>query len=64
MEDEDDRIDVDERLRFLTLQDLSAYSVGDLEQRIAILQGEIKRSEDALNARQDFRAAAESVFKI
>lgn len=64
MEDEDADVGIDERLRFLTLQDLSAYSVGDLEQRIAILQEEIKRSEAALNARQDFRAAAESVFKI
>ncbi|GAB4516605.1 MAG: hypothetical protein Tsb0010_00570 [Parvularculaceae bacterium] len=64
MEDEDADVGIDERLRFLTLQDLSAHSVSDLEQRIAILQEEIKRSEAALNARQDFRAAAESVFKI
>nr|TFG55463.1 MAG: DUF1192 domain-containing protein [Hyphomicrobiales bacterium] len=44
-------------------QDISTLSVIELEQRIAALQGEIARSEEALKARAATKNAAEAVFK-
>ena len=45
-------------------QDLSLLSVGDLEERIALLQAEILRLEEAVKARHRTRSAADSAFKI
>lgn len=43
---------------------LDALSVSELEQRIALLEGEIERLKAAIAARDDTRKAAESVFKF
>lgn len=45
-------------------QDLSLLSVGDLEDRIELLEAEIVRLRDALQARHRTRSAADSVFKL
>lgn len=45
-------------------QDLSLLSVGDLEDRIGILEAEIVRLREALQARHHTRSAADSVFKL
>ncbi|MEJ1157461.1 DUF1192 domain-containing protein [Prosthecomicrobium sp. N25] len=45
-------------------QDLSLLSVGDLEERIAILEAEVARLRAAVEARRKSRSAADSVFKI
>lgn len=45
-------------------QDLSLLSVGDLEDRIGILEAEIVRMREALQARHRTRSAADSVFKL
>lgn len=45
-------------------QDLSLLSVGDLEDRIGILEAEIVRLREALQARHRTRSAADSVFKL
>jgi uncharacterized small protein (DUF1192 family) len=44
-------------------QDLSLLSVGDLEERIALLRGEIARLEAALQARGSTKSAAEALFR-
>lgn len=43
---------------------LDAMSVEELEARIALLQAEITRIEEAIAARRQTRSAAESVFKF
>ncbi len=45
-------------------QDLSLLSVGDLTERIGLLEAEIGRLKDALAARDRTRAAAAQVFKL
>lgn len=45
-------------------QDLSALSVGELKERIALLREEIARLEADMAAKQSSRSAAESVFKL
>ena len=62
--DEEFRPKPDLQLAGLMMQDISALSVSDLEERIERLRGEIERCEDALDARRSVRNAAESVFKI
>jgi len=47
----------------LTREDLSAYSVGDLQDRVDRLEAEIERCRRMLAAKEDSRAAAESVFR-
>ena len=64
MDEEEARMGGGDAVRALAKQDLSALSVGDLKDRIEALQIEIERCEAAIGARQDSRAAAESVFKI
>lgn len=51
-------------LAFLEKQDLSALSIGDLEDRIASMKAEVLRCEAAIASRSDTRAAAEKIFKI
>ncbi len=43
---------------------IDTMSVGELEERIALLQGEIARLEQAIAARKNTRAAADSLFKF
>jgi uncharacterized small protein (DUF1192 family) len=45
-------------------QNLDALSAPELAERIALLRSEIDRLEKAIEARQETRAAADSVFKI
>jgi len=44
-------------------EDLSAKSEHELVERIAALDLEIKRSRDAIAARQSTKAAADSIFR-
>ena len=43
---------------------LDTMSVEELEQRIGLLEGEIKRLRAAIDARGQTRKAAESIFKF
>ncbi|RYE79801.1 MAG: DUF1192 domain-containing protein [Hyphomicrobiales bacterium] len=43
---------------------IDTMSVGELEERIALLRGEITRLEQAIDARKNTRAAADSLFKL
>ncbi|WP_051961347.1 DUF1192 domain-containing protein [Devosia riboflavina] len=43
---------------------LDTLSVSELEQRIALLEGEILRLKAAIDARGDTRKAAEAAFKF
>jgi len=43
---------------------IDTMSVGELEERIALLRGEITRLEQAIGARKNTRAAADSLFKL
>ncbi|MDP1732238.1 MAG: DUF1192 domain-containing protein [Devosia sp.] len=43
---------------------IEAMSVGELEERIAILEAEIARLRAAIADRQKTKAAADSIFKI
>lgn len=44
-------------------QDLSLLSVGELAERIALLQAEIERLEAAFSSKQASRSAADRFFK-
>lgn len=44
--------------------DLSKLSVFELKARLSVLQEEMARTEAAIAARADTKAAAEAVFKI
>ncbi len=50
-------------LKRLGREDLSTLSVEDLEERIAALEAELTRCRQAVGARGDSRAAAESLFR-
>jgi uncharacterized small protein (DUF1192 family) len=43
---------------------IDTLSVSELEERIAMLESEIARLRDAIAARQQTKAAADSIFKI
>lgn len=45
-------------------QDLSMLSLGELEQRISQLRGEIERLEAEMKAKGVSKAAAEALFRI
>ncbi len=45
-------------------QDLSTLSIGELDERIALLEREIARLKEARAAKEDSRAAASAFFKI
>ncbi|MFO1015417.1 MAG: DUF1192 domain-containing protein [Caulobacteraceae bacterium] len=44
-------------------EDLEAYAVSDLEERIAALEGEIARSRAQIEKKKSSRAAADAFFK-
>lgn len=50
-------------LTLLVKQDLDPLSVEELEARIAILQGEIRRVKAKMDASVNFRASADELFK-
>lgn len=43
---------------------IGTMSVDELQERIGLLEAEIKRLKDAIAARQKTRSAAESIFKF
>ncbi len=43
---------------------IDTMSVGELAERIALLEGEIERLRTAMQARERSRRAAEAVFKL
>ncbi len=45
-------------------QDVSLVSEGELEERIALLQGEIDRLRGEVSKRRASRSAADAVFKL
>ncbi|MGF1462241.1 MAG: DUF1192 family protein [Maricaulaceae bacterium] len=45
-------------------EDLSSWSVAELEDRIARLRAEMIRTEETLGAKRAGRAAADEVFKV
>jgi uncharacterized small protein (DUF1192 family) len=45
-------------------QDVSLVSIGELEERIALLRGEIERLEREVVARRASRSAADAVFRL
>lgn len=47
-----------------TREDLDLYAVGDLEDRIERLQGEIARTRSAIDRKHSGRAAADALFSI
>ena len=53
----------DDPLTLLTKQDLDPLSVEELEERIAVLEGEIARVRAKMDAAVQFRAIADEIFK-
>ncbi|HEX2554792.1 MAG TPA: DUF1192 domain-containing protein [Microvirga sp.] len=45
-------------------QDLSVLSIGEIEERIELLEREIARLREARAAKEDSRAAASAFFKL
>ena len=50
-------------LVLLVKQDLDPMSVEELENRIAVLEGEIARVRAKIDASVNFRASADAIFK-
>jgi uncharacterized small protein (DUF1192 family) len=50
-------------LKMLTRQDLDPLSVEELEERIAVLEGEIARVRAKMDAAINHRASADALFK-
>jgi uncharacterized small protein (DUF1192 family) len=48
----------------LTREDLDGYSVEDLKERIAALEGEIARSQAAIDGKSSQRNAADALFNF
>ena len=55
---------VDKPRTHLVGMDLETMSVGELTERIGLLEAEIERLKAAITARGATRQAAESIFKI
>ena len=47
-----------------TREDLDLYAVGELNERIAMLEGEIARARAAIDKKQNSRAAADAMFSF
>jgi len=54
----------DASLTALIREDLDAYSVEDLKDRIALLEGEIARSKAAIDGKSSQRNAADALFNF
>lgn len=63
--DKDDNLPrrADDPLRLLVQQDLDPQSIEELEQRIATLDEEIKRTQEKIRYRVNHKASAEALFK-
>jgi uncharacterized small protein (DUF1192 family) len=48
----------------LMREDLDPYSVEDLEERIVLLEGEIRRARDAVERKKNRRSAADALFSF
>lgn len=46
-----------------TREDLDLYAIGELEERILTLKGEIARCQAQIDRKQSGRAAADALFK-
>ena len=53
-----------EPLRALSREDLDVYSIEDLQERIAALEYEIKRSSNAIEAKRSKKNAADALFNF
>ena len=53
-----------EPLRALSREDLDVYSTEDLQERIAALEDEIKRSSNAIEAKRSKKNAADALFNF
>lgn len=53
-----------EPLRALSREDLDVYSIEDLQERIAALEDEIKRSSNAIEAKRSKKNAADALFNL
>ncbi|MBA4804139.1 MAG: DUF1192 domain-containing protein [Brevundimonas sp.] len=51
-------------LTALVREDLDAYSVEDLRERIALLEGEIARVRAAIEGKSSQRSAADALFRF
>jgi uncharacterized small protein (DUF1192 family) len=59
-----DELPKHKRLKEIVLgEDLYQMSVGDLEERIAVMEGEIARCREAIGARNATKDAAAAFFK-
>ncbi|WP_374575819.1 DUF1192 domain-containing protein [Phenylobacterium sp.] len=58
----DVRIGRGQRLVEATREDLELYGVAELEERIALLEGEIARARAQIQKKQAGRAAADALF--
>lgn len=56
------RVGRGQRLNEAVREDLDLYSVGELEERIAQLEGEIARCRAQIERKQAGRAAADALF--
>ena len=51
-----------QRLGEVAREDLDLYSIGELEERIAVLQGEIDRAAAQIEKKRSVLAAADALF--
>ena len=63
MDDELPRAKADDVVAALVKQDLDRLSVGELDERIVALEGELARTRTKLAGAASFRTAANSLFK-
>ncbi len=56
------RVGRGQRLNEAVREDLDLFSIGELEERIGLLQGEIERSRAQIERKRSGRAAAEALF--
>jgi uncharacterized small protein (DUF1192 family) len=58
----DVRVGRGQRLLEAIREDLELYGVAELEERIAVLQGEIARAQAQIDKKRSGRAAADALF--
>lgn len=51
-------------LKALVREDLDGYAVTDLQERISVLEAEIQRSKEAIEAKSSQRSAADALFNF
>ena len=64
LEDLEPRPGRDASLAALVREDLDAWSVADLKERIALLEGEIARSRAVIDGKSSQRNAADALFNF